>query len=128
MEEVKSLERIAFLSVYQHITSSLAAKEGPPAKKKGKLGLLSSGAAVRSGKWSVISTTSSVSVDPIAIIKKKLDENLVGGFSRYREALWKWYNRQSPTTRPAVDTFLACVLDSNFTSLKLGVNHIFSGK
>ena len=121
MEDVKSLERIAFLSVYQHITSSLAAKEGPPAKKKRKLGLLSSGAAARSGKWSV-------SVDPIAIIKKKLDENLVGGFSRYREALWKWYNRQSPTTRPAVDTFLACVLDSNFTSLKLGVNHIFSGK
>lgn len=84
MKEVKSLKKIAFLGVYQHIASSLKANaSGPSAQKKRKL--LS--VAASSGKWSVTDTKSSVTEAEDSVLKKKLDECLVGGLSHYREEL-----------------------------------------
>ena len=123
MSEVKSLKEIALLGVYEYITLSLTAKaepikKGPPVKKRRKL-LPAAG----SGRWSITAEE----VDPIEQTKNKLAEYLVGVNCHYREELWKFYNTQSPTKRPTVATFLACVLDSNFTSVELGANHLLQG-
>jgi len=127
MKEVESLKEIAFLGVYQYIASSLKANaSGPPAQKKRKV-LSAPAASARSGKWCV-RNTSSVTEAVDSIVKKNLDECLVGGFSRYREELWKEYNNRPQTHRPPVNAFLALVLDNNFTSMKLGVSHFLQGK
>jgi len=129
MSEVKSLKEIALLAVYNDIEVSLMAKlipinEGPPVKKRRKLL-----PAARSGNWFVTSNAAEMNprTNPIDHIKKKLSEYLVSVFSHYRDELWRWYNRQSPSKRPPVDAFLECVLDNNFTVMELGVNHFKQG-
>jgi hypothetical protein len=130
MSEVKSLKEIALLAVYNDIEVSLMAKrkakeEGPPVKKRRKLLT-----AAKSGNWFVTRNAAEMNprTNPIDQTKKKLDEYLVSAFSHYREELWRWYNRQSPSKRPPVDAFLECVLDNNFAAMELGVNHFKQGK